>query len=291
MNAEQITINVDGHQLAALAYNEGAAGVPVVLIHGVIASANFWHPEYLPWLAGGRWYSLGLPAHYPSKAPADFQTQTVEDELFARLFSGALQRLLGDEPAILVGHSTGGFAALNLAAREPGRVHSIVSVGGFAVGRFGGLEGMLQRFSVLGRIGRWLFRFMLWQSTRLESVSRWMSVPLANRWRDYLRWPGLKPTFAKFFPDTRQWDTTAMCHLFQGIYHLDIRHRLPQVSVQVLIIAGERDPVIPFAHAQAMAEALPAAEFRPLAGVGHMPFAECPEQYNQLLADWLAQNS
>lgn len=284
-------IEVEGHKLAALAFNEDAPGTPVVLIHGVIASVNFWHPEYLPWLAGRRWYSLGLPAHYPSRAPADFRNQTVDDALFARLFSGALEQLVGDEPALVVGHSTGGFAALNLAAREPERFRAIASVGGFAVGRFGGLEGLLQRFAVLGPIGRWLFRSALWQSTRFAALTRWMSVPLAARWGDYLRWPGLKPTFARLFPDTQCWDRAAMCHLFQGIYRLDIRALLPQVNVPVLVIAGERDPVIPFANAQAMARALPNAQFKPLPGIGHMPFAECPEDYTALMTDWLARHN
>lgn len=292
MQGRKLNLEIDGHQLAVIAYNEDAAGPPVVLIHGVLASVNFWHPEHVPWLAGRRWYSLGLPAHYPSKPPEDFDQHAVDAAFFHRIFSQALQQLLGDEPAVLVGHSTGGFAALNLSAHEPERVRAVVSVGGFAVGKFGGVEGLLQRFSLLGpKLGQTLYNGGLQGFAVQKDVCRWLSVPLANRWRAYLRWPGLKPTFEIFFPDTQQWYKRAMRHMFEGIYHLDIRAQLPKVTVPVLVIAGEKDPVIPFAHARELEQGLPQVEFKPLAGVGHMPFAEVPDEYEKLLADWLARHA
>lgn len=283
----QFWIEADGHELAVQAYNEDAPGTPVVLIHGVLASVNFWHADHAPWLEGRRWYSLGLPVHYPSRPAPDFVDATVDDEFFFRIFSKALDKLLQNEEAIFVGHSTGGFTALNLASRGDRRVKAIVSVGGFARGKFGGVEGLLQRFSLMGPIGRVFYNLVLAAFASTPTICLWLSVPLASRWSAYMNWAGIKPTFEQFFPDTKKWFKRQMAHLFQGIWRLDILQQLKNVNVPVMVIAGETDPVIPFAHSRQLAEFLPNVDFRPLPKVGHMPFAEVSAEYNAMLQSFI----
>lgn len=50
--------------------------------------------------------------HYPATFPAGFQTATLTPELITRLLITAIRSLTDGQPAILVGHSPGGFAAL-----------------------------------------------------------------------------------------------------------------------------------------------------------------------------------
>ena len=59
--------------------------------------------------------------------------------------------------AIVVGHSPGGFCALNLAIHRAPGVIGIVSVAAFHRGRWGGVEGQLLKLAGLGRWARPLF--------------------------------------------------------------------------------------------------------------------------------------
>ena len=54
-----------------------------------------------------------------------------------------------------------------------------------------------------------------------------------------------------------------------------------------LIVWGERDDIIPVAHAQAAREAIPGSRLCLLDGVGHFPHAEAPERFLEALTDFL----
>jgi pimeloyl-ACP methyl ester carboxylesterase len=47
------------------------------------------------------------------------------------------------------------------------------------------------------------------------------------------------------------------------------RHRLRDIQVPALVIAGAEDPILPFAHSVALAEEIPGAKLLTLDGVGH----------------------
>jgi len=290
MTARLFHAEVEGHRMAVLAFNEHLPGTPIVLIHGVLASANFWHAGMMPAVAQRRWYSIGLPAHFPSEAPPDFEHRSVDAGMFERLISAALQAAVANQPAILIGHSTGGFSALNLAVRQPERVKAVVSVGGFAQGPFNGFEGLVQKAAVLGGpIGCFLFWLQIKLTSLNPALCRWLSLSLASRWRDYLSWPHLQPQFRNFFPDTRQWDWRALFHLFRGIYRLDIRAQLSEVRCPVLVVAGTHDPVIPAGQPKLLQASIRHAEVAWLSGVGHMPFAEAPQAYEAAVTRFISR--
>ncbi len=64
---------------------------------------------------------------------------------------------------------------------------------------------------------------------------------------------------------------------------------LRATDIPVLAIAGERDRAQPPANARRIAEAAPRGELVVLEGTGHFPFAEDPEAYWGTLRDWLAR--
>lgn len=161
MNIVEGFVESGGHQLAYLAVNQHLADddePAIVFIHGVLASVNFWLDCVPPEFRDSRaWYSLSLPAHHPSIAPQNFQPDDIDDQWFSRIMSGALQALLGEQKAIVVGHSTGGFCALSMAVNQAPNVAGIVSVAGFHRGSWGGVEGLLLQLAGLGRWARPLF--------------------------------------------------------------------------------------------------------------------------------------
>lgn len=63
---------------------------------------------------------------------------------------------------------------------------------------------------------------------------------------------------------------------------------LAKLSMQVAIVHGEADPLVPVGNVQVLAEALPNARVERLPGVGHLPTWEAPELLLALLLDFFA---
>jgi pimeloyl-ACP methyl ester carboxylesterase len=59
-------------------------------------------------------------------------------------------------------------------------------------------------------------------------------------------------------------------------------------DVPTLIVWGDRDPIIPFAHGVAAHEAIAGSRFEVFEGVGHYPHCEQPDRFVEVLADFLA---
>ncbi|GAB1509840.1 alpha/beta fold hydrolase [Actinophytocola sp. KF-1] len=67
----------------------------------------------------------------------------------------------------------------------------------------------------------------------------------------------------------------------------DSSEALRQADVPTLIIRGEQDTLIPADEAEALATLMPKAEVVVLAGAGHLPPLEVPEEFTGALARWL----
>jgi pimeloyl-ACP methyl ester carboxylesterase len=57
--------------------------------------------------------------------------------------------------------------------------------------------------------------------------------------------------------------------------------------VPTMIVWGDRDGIIPVAHAHAAHELIPTSRLEILEGVGHFPHVEQPERFAELLVDFL----
>ncbi len=78
----------------------------------------------------------------------------------------AVRQITGGAPALLVGHSTGGYTALAIAWRAPQLVKGVISLAGFVRGVWTGTLGMAQHLRVLGAPGAWLFNALITGNTR-----------------------------------------------------------------------------------------------------------------------------
>jgi pimeloyl-ACP methyl ester carboxylesterase len=61
---------------------------------------------------------------------------------------------------------------------------------------------------------------------------------------------------------------------------------LAQVQVPALVVVGEHDALTPPAEAEAMAKAIPGAQFRVVPGAGHLTPLERPAELVEALADF-----
>ncbi|MCC1496080.1 alpha/beta fold hydrolase [Alcanivorax sp. 1008] len=276
-----------GHQLAYLAVNEHLATdkePAIVFIHGVLASVNFWRDCVPPEFKEGRaWYSLSLPAHHPSTVPQNFSIGDVDDGWFFQVMSGGLKGLLGDRKAIVVGHSTGGFSALNIAIHHAPNVIGIVSVAGFHVGKWGGVEGMLLKIAGLGKWAKGLFVSNISISKSSHFVRRIFASLLAHDHKAFRSNPLSKRMLENIEPNTLSQDPSALFVLFNGITSLEIADQLHKIDMPCYIFSGTHDPVVPAEQSHVLAAKVPNAKSVEFQNVGHMPFIEDSDAYFEAL--------
>ncbi|MDX1496255.1 MAG: alpha/beta hydrolase [Salinisphaeraceae bacterium] len=276
-------VEANGHQLAYLSVNEHLANKEqpaIVFIHGVLASVNFWLDAVPADFKDKRaWYALSLPAHHPSAVPADFAPEQVDEQWFFDVMNGALKELLGERKAIIVGHSTGGFSALNLAIHQAPNVIGIISVAGFHSGKWGGPEGMLVKLAGLGSWAKGPFAANVMLASKSHLIQRVFAGLLAHNRKAYRASPLSQRMIENIRPNVSQQDPAALFPLFNGISRLEIADQLHRITMPCYLFAGTHDPVVPAEQSLRLAGEIEHAKTIVFQDVGHMPFMEAAEDY------------
>jgi pimeloyl-ACP methyl ester carboxylesterase len=259
-------------------------GPPLVWLHGWTLSPWGWVALMPPALrTQRRWYALSLPGHLPDEDGP--RTPPLTPERLAAALAQAIQDLCGEAPVQVVGHSLGGFWGLCLAVHRPTRLERLVLVSSFARGR---LSGALARVQLADHgVGRVLFRLgYRWLTARPERWRR-LLARLSGRPEAWQETAG-QVFFESVYPDAKRYRPDVLLQLAAAMAHMDLTEQLASVQCPVLMIAGERDPVVPVAHAREMADRLPKARLEVLPGVGHVPVVEAPEAMCALLEQFLS---
>lgn len=290
MKSRELRISFEGHELAVLAVNEDIDEPAIIFIPGVMAPVNFWLsclPE--PVREHRRWYSISLPGHHPSSVPANYKPEDVDENWFNRLYQAVIKQLVGSEKVIVVGHSTGGFSALNLAANNFEQLLGIISVAGFYQGQWGGIEGQLVKLAHLGKWAKPLFIFNLWLSRLFKPVQRYLAGLLAYDRKAFFASPLTQKMLTEIQDNMQKQNLAALFPLFNRIPDLDIEAKLSRITVPTVLMAGTHDPVISAAQSLQLAAEVPNAYLVVFNNAGHMPFMERTEQFNRELQQALSQ--
>lgn len=275
------------HRVAVLCGNSFATGTPLVFLHGIAGSVHFW-PALLPPSVRDhrRWYSVGLPGHFPGEvSKPNGSNDEISAEAFAELLATVIRKISPTQPVALIGYSTGGFAALNLAARSPELVAAVLCVSGFAVGKWRGILGRLQSLAARGRAGRRMCA-IFWKLLACNSSVFRRSLLLSAK-RPNVSSSEAGSLLSRVAYDAKQQRAAVLASLFASIRRIDIRLLLRGIRVPVLIAGGNCDPIIPYQQTYALASMIPSAELVTFRGVGHLFFAECPDLFQEMLEDWV----
>ena len=294
MHREHI-IQVEGHRLQALEYNADLDSIPLIFIHGITASNSMWHAGQTPLVKEKyHWFALSLPGHFPAFLPHNHRPYEINAEANARILGKAIHQLVGNRPVIIVGHSTGGFATLNLAANasEWVDVAGLISIAGFSDGHWIGVMGMLQWLAgSSGAAGRALFHLAI---RALGSNYRLFKTSIslyAHDKKAFYAHPKAEVTFANLYTNIKQISAEAMMQYFQRMPHIDITPDVERITVPALIMAGDHDPIVAPSQSRLMAERIPNATLHMIPGVGHLPMSESGDLYNQIITDWLTEHA
>lgn len=247
--------------------------MPVIFLPGVMASFPFWTPALVePFLPYGRCSVLTLPGHYPAAFPPEFNASSFTPGWMAELLHTAVRQMVGDLPVLLVGHSTGGFAALDLASQYPRSVRGVISIAGFAQGRWSGWLRIFQHLANHPILGLLSFRLL-----RKVGSNR-MLFGLMAAYHTPIPGSQISLTDRKNLIDANhqafcRYDPRSMQIYFEAMSRIDILGDLHKIEAPVLLIHGDADPAVPTVQSKRIASAVPHAELAIIAGgVGHMPF-------------------
>jgi pimeloyl-ACP methyl ester carboxylesterase len=270
------TASINGHDMA---YRRGGSGPGLLLLHGIAGSSSTWIPV-MELLQND--YTMLAPdflGHGESAKPVgDYslgnQASSLRD----------LLDVLGIDRATVVGQSYGGGVALQFAYQFPDRCERLVLVDA------GGL----------GREVNWILRLITLPLAEFVMpvlfpgfVRSW-GEPVINFLHDRgIVSPAVTETWHSYSSLTEAENRRAFVRTMRSVIEpggqsVSAMDRLYLAAhTPTLIIWGDRDRIIPLAHAHQAHEAIPNSQLVVIEGVGHYPHVESPGRFTEILVEFL----
>jgi pimeloyl-ACP methyl ester carboxylesterase len=197
---------------------------------------------------------------------AGYRHDDLRDDLLALLDH------LGLDRAYLLGFSFGATVALSALAGRPRRFPRAVLVGGFARRRLAAAEVFLAHWA------------RYWPG-RLADAPLVESVLRRNHHAAFAGRPGADWQFFVEHSGRPAWRTFA--HRALLLHQTDLRPLLPAVTQPVLLVHGDRDPLVPGAAQDELRRGLPNATRAEIEACGHQPQFTHPEVLAELVRQYL----
>ncbi|MBV9664377.1 MAG: alpha/beta fold hydrolase [Actinobacteria bacterium] len=271
-------VRIHGHDVA---YKAAGSGPALVLVHGIAGSSATW-ARVLPELAETHTViAPDLLGHGESAKPRG-------DYSLGAYASGIrdLLVLLGIERATFVGHSLGGGIAMQLAYQFPDMCERLVLVASGGLGKE--VSPLLRVISAPG--SEYVLPVVL--TPRLHGLFERIGAVLS---KTGMRGdPLLQELWASYTRLTDARAQRAFVHTIRSVIdvagqRVSARDRLYLAQeVPTLIIWGNRDRVIPLAHASIAHELMPGSRLEIVPGAGHFLPLERPDAFMSVLQDFLA---
>ena len=271
------TMDVDGTTLNYVDVGSGAEE-PVVLVHGLGGQWQNWL-ENIPRLAlDRRVVALDLPGFGLSPEPPD-------DEISIPGYGRCVNALcdkLGFGRVNLVGNSMGGYVAAEVAIQFPERVGRLVLVSAAGISSAETLQAPILTF---GRVASALATNTMPRHRKLAArpVTRHLALALVARHPRLLK-PDL--AYEGFYKGAGK---GGFDNALRASLDYDFRDRLPEVKVPTLIVWGEKDSIIPVRDADEFERLIEDSRKIVMRDTGHIPMAERPVTFNDVLVDFLAE--
>jgi pimeloyl-ACP methyl ester carboxylesterase len=188
----------------------------------------------------------------------------------------ALKELVGTGPAVIVGHSMGGFVALEAYARHPGLFRAMALC--FTSPSFGGSSGEFARQFVEARI------LPLDQGRSMDDIASKLMPMMRGARSDPEGLALARRTMATVPPETYR-------KAVKLLTTFDRRAQLPSIAVPTLLVAGSDDKTAPASTMERMAQKIPGSQYVLLEGCGHLGPMDQPEPFNAALLGFLQKHA
>ena len=244
-------------------------GPPVVFLHGYPLDHRMWGPDVGRFLPRHRIILVDLPGY------GDAQTMASPDSLEA--FSEAVDRTLQALSlggATIVGHSMGGYIALQLYRTHSERFGSLVLTN--TRSKADSPEARDTRLAAAARLAR------PGESLAVEDTVRSL---LATRTID------TKPDVVDRVREiVRSVHSDRLVPTLRALANRpDFTPVLPNIRVPTLVVWGDSDGLIPPAQTSEMVTRIPGAVGQEIPGAGHLPSLEAPKDFYGSLDRFLSR--
>jgi pimeloyl-ACP methyl ester carboxylesterase len=243
-------------------------GAPLLLLHGGPAMSDYME-LLLPELVGWRSVKYQQRGLVPSAVDGPV---TVEQHVADAV---AVLDELSIDQAVVLGHSWGGYLALNLALAHPDRVSGLVIVDGLGAVDDGGVADMGQNLaSRLLPSAVDLYAEIAARLAVPEPADADMLASLKLLWPGYFADPPSAPPLPPFL----RVSVLGYAGTFASVAELQaggLTERLRSVEIPAVFVLGEQSPM-PVSQGERTAALLPRAEVRIIPAAGHLPWHEQP---------------
>ena len=274
---EDVFVPVNGMKVHLQRSGEGT---PLLLLHGLVGSARNWQQNIDFLSRHATVYAIDLfnMGESDRVAGLDAGLEATADGL------ALLMDSLGIAEADVSGHSHGGAVAMMLAARHPQRVRKLIL---FAPANpFCDFPNQMVRF-YQKPLGRWFARKVPLLPRRLKAsaLSRMYGDPtrvVDGTLDGYITGLKIPGTMDHILAILLSWfdDMKALRLVLSGI-----------VEKPTLLIWGDQDRTVGLGSAHLLQKVLKRSKLMVFPGVGHIPFAEMPDECNRAMRDWLVEPS
>jgi pimeloyl-ACP methyl ester carboxylesterase len=250
-------------------------GTPVIMIHGVAASLHDWD-DLIPELTqnGYASYALDLLGH--GESPKLKSRAYHIDWVFGH-FLHWMTSLRLMEPAVIIGHSLGGYIALEYARRFSAWTRGLILVNPFyslsqlplllrRTYRHPTLSGMISL-----QFPEWMFRLVV----DVTSIGMGHSSGAIHSLPEHVR-----------AQTALDYTRTA-----SGVYNVpntmrDLTEHLPSISLPTLVVWGSRDQTLAPSSFPKLVDAMPDAEGKSIRA-GHVPHQSNAKEFNEMVMAFL----
>ncbi len=264
VSADVRRVTVNG---VALAVDTAGEGPAVLFIHGYPLDRTMWRHQ-MEHLAGYQRIAPDLRGMGLSDAPdLGYSMTTYADDL------AALLDTFGVDDAVLVGHSMGGYIALEFVRRWPRRVRALVLV-----------DSRAEADTPDGRKARDAAAAAARERGAVATAEAMLPKLFSGQDAAAVgtAWKQVEATIL----------ATSVAGMAGALAAMRDRPDSTPLLAQLagtptLIVVGEDDRLTPAAGARMMAEMIPGARLQVMPGVGHLPPLEAPAETTRVLADFL----
>ena len=240
---------------------KGGAGKPLLIFHGPWGNPGWL--AYLDRLSAD--FEIYLPTHPGfGKSQRHRGLETIHD--LVDFYLDFLDHFALDRPA-LMGFSMGGWLAAELAATAPDRLGKLVLVDA---------AGLRIEQAAIADI---------FLATKPEL--RALCFHDAKSVRELAQLCPENPTEEQSAATERSQIMAQIVAWKPYMHNPKLPYRLHRIRIPTLVVWGRQDGVVPLAHGEAYAKAIPGAQLKVIERCGHAPHLERPAEFASLVRDFL----
>ena len=256
----------------------GDQGSPVILIHGLGASAEIWQKNVEALAEQYRVYVPDLVGFGRSDKP-DIEYTPFSAARFVYDFMNALNI----ESASLVGNSLGGGIAVQCALQFPHKVEKLVLVDSAGFGRKVIFPLRLISLPFIGELLTRPSRERVYLYFKLAIYDpALLTEDFIDLYYELHSLPGAQKSMLRVL--------RSISNIRGGRTKIlrTVMVRLNVITAPVLIVWGKQDKVLPVRHAYVANEKILNSKVHILDPCGHMPQFERPEEFNRIVLEFLS---